>query len=221
MSNFDNHIYTDNRRQFMDLRNQKVANLEFDVVAIGDSITEGLNMSRFELVDYTLLNSGISGDISQLLNKRLVGDCLVFKPKIVLLMVGINDVRNFFNKMDYIYRPQTEGELKTQLVTNTLSIIEQLQTAGSKVIYTQILPINEIEKNNGYINNFIDAVNAEISSKLNEQVTVISSAHFKNKVNWLDLNLTYDGLHLNELGYQLWCQLIDQHIKQCKESGKL
>lgn len=213
---FSNHIYTDNRRLFMNNRNQKINQKQFEVVAIGDSITEGLNLNRFEYIDYTWLNSGISGDISTLLKERVEADCLVFNPKIVSLMIGINDIRNFFNKMDYIYRPESEAQLKQELISNTLAIIEKLLGLGIKVVYTQILPVNEIEKNNGYVNQFIDTINKEIEELLDGRVTIIKTDSFKNQVNSLDLNLTYDGLHLNELGYQNWCSRLNAEINKIR-----
>lgn len=216
---FSNHIYTDNRRLFMNDRNQKLSDAQFEVVAIGDSITEGLNLNRFEYIDYTWLNSGISGDISTLLNARLEADCLAFKPQIVSLMIGINDIRNYFNKMDYIYRLESEAQLKQELIANIVKTVEELLELGIKVVYTQILPVNEIEKNNGYINQFIDCINDQIKALLANRVAIIETRSFKNKVNSLDLNMTYDGLHLNELGYQNWCQLLNDEIKKIKQGG--
>lgn len=211
---FSNHIYTDNRRVFMNKRNQQLATHQFEVIAIGDSITEGLNLNRFQYVDYTWLNSGISGDISTLLTERVSVDCLDFKPQVVSLMIGINDVRNYFNKMDYIHKLDSEVELKSTLIASTTEIVSKLKAANIEVIYTQILPVNELEKNNGYINQFIDEINLELYDQLKDDVTIIKSNSFKNEVNNLDLNLTYDGLHLNELGYQVWCEQLNKEIRR-------
>ncbi|WOO88401.1 GDSL-type esterase/lipase family protein [Mollicutes bacterium LVI A0078] len=211
---FSNHIYTDNRRVFMNKRNHNLASHQFEVVAIGDSITEGLNLNRFQYVDYTWLNSGISGDISTLLTDRVSVDCLDFKPQVVSLMIGINDIRNYFNKMDYIHKLSSEDELRKVLISSTLEIVSKLIAANVEVIYTQILPVNEVEKNNGYINQFIDEINLELYNELKDDVTIIKANSFKNEVNNLDLNFTYDGLHLNELGYQVWCELLNKEVRR-------
>ncbi len=200
----DNFKYTDNAYYLRQIRNDKLKDKNIDMICIGDSITEGLNLNRHAYINFSWLNTGLGGDISSLMLKRLDDDCLNYNPKVVSLLIGINDIRNYFTKMDYIYNVSSEEELINLVVSNYKLILDKL--SGKKVILTQILPINEDDKNSTYINSIINNINDQIFMLLSnyDNIYVIKNDVFKNRLLNLDLNLTYDGLHLNDYGYSIW-----------------
>ncbi len=217
--NLTKHKYTDSRRPFMNARNSRISGNKFDFVLLGDSITEGFNLQRFGYIDFSILNSGISGDITTLMKQRLNEDVTPFSPHIVSFMGGINDIRNYFHNMDYEYQFSSEQALFDGVVDNIVSILTQLDNAGIKTIYNEILPVNELDFNNPYVNQFIGRVNASIIDKIsNLDCIIIPNKSYCNEAGNLDLNLTYDGLHLNEYGYQKWFDLLSVELKNCKEN---
>jgi lysophospholipase L1-like esterase len=79
----------------------------------------------------TLAISGIGGNNTVDLLKRIDKDCLNYKPDLTILMVGTNDM----NSRKHIPLPQYE--------TNVREIIEKVQKVGSKILLMNVLPVYE------------------------------------------------------------------------------
>lgn len=161
-----------------------------EVVAFGDSITEGANWN--ELIHGTkVINRGISGDTSFGLVKRL-HQVTKLSPKIVFIMVGVNDFGYGVNVDD--------------VFLNYKKIVEVLTQRGIIVVVHSTL----------YSSKKYRLVNSKINL-LNEK---LSEYCLSNNFEYLDLNETlspdgflkeintYDGIHLSAEGYLAWATMI-------------
>ncbi|WP_315788188.1 SGNH/GDSL hydrolase family protein [Fischerella sp. JS2] len=141
------------------------------------------------------LNQGISGDTSSGVLKRLSAFAKT-KPSVIYVMVGINDLR--------------QGKSNETILSNYRLIIRRLRQnhPESIIIIQSILPSRLSTIPNNRIRT------------LNHQLALIAQ---KEGVNYLNLyswfadfegnlreDLTTDGLHLSENGYEVWRSAIER-----------
>ena len=84
----------DERRMEFDCKNQTIIQKEcpVDIVFIGDSITQMWELEAyFHQYHLMILNRGIGGDRTKSFLHRFYADAIQLKPKMVMIMVGIND----------------------------------------------------------------------------------------------------------------------------------
>lgn len=166
------------------------------IVMVGDSLTENGEWGEL-LPKYQTLNRGISGDTVKGLARRLE-EIVSRKPKIVLGLVGVNDI--------------ARGMCAQELVSHIQSIAARLQAEDIAVVWQSVLytaPPRTIS------NEMI----AETNALLNDGLSATG-------VNYLDLNsvlsrqkmlcpeVSEDGLHLNGEGYRRWADLIELWLNQ-------
>ncbi len=172
---------------------------------IGDSMTEGFDLQRILKQD-NLVNMGIGGDFTSGVLKRL--DLVnQLQPKKIFIMIGIND----------ILKQVPQERIKSQYEQIILSLIKQCPQA--QLYVQENLPTRGIgntdAKNRQYIeqtkdlSQFLQNVCAEHAVTFIPLYTL-----FESPVDQLNPSLTYDGLHLNEAGYQVWARAILPFIEK-------
>lgn len=140
---FGKAVSADSRRMDFDFANEQVLYLKKrpDILFIGDSITQlwDLNASFGESGKF-LVNRGISGDTSEYMLKRFDADVIQLKPKLVILMVGTNDITATHN--DPWWR--TTGEDKETVLINTQNniraMVEKCKANNIEVALCSIIP---------------------------------------------------------------------------------
>ena len=175
-------------------------------VFYGDSIT-----NRFVLLkqNKNVVNLGVGGDKTTELIGRVL-DVIREKPNKLFIMVGVNDYlvkkaywQEFFN----INFEVTYNALITLLTDNlrntSFTLLSILPVSMNKPFDTLVLYNKELDEINKYI--------SEIASKYNLNYLDISNS-FKDKNNFLNPQYTEDGVHLNNLGYKVYYNLIKDLI---------
>ena len=191
------------------------------IVFLGNSITQGLLRHTDKLLSNNIVNRGISGDHTNGVLARLK-EVINYKPKAVFILIGVNDLFE-----DNRSKPERTPEY---IAKNILLICKEIKN-GSK--YTQIfiqtiLPINNkqylskkpnieflFDNYSPSINEQIDEVNKIIKSDSSLNVINLHSA-FLNEDLQLNQKFSTDGVHLNELGYQNWIDIINPILKEIK-----
>ncbi len=165
-----------------------------DIVLLGDSITEGGNDWSEKLDVTNVKNRGISGDITYGVLQRLE-EIIESKPQKVFVLIGVNDL---FNYVAHEGIPSVE-----YVENNIIKICKQIRKRSPKTtVYLQsLLPTATAE-----VNKEILKVNTTIkkSEALGLYQVIDLYASFVNKKGFLKEAFTYDGLHLNEKGYEVW-----------------
>ena len=168
-----------------------------DIVFLGNSITAGGNDWSERLNYPNIKNRGIGGDTTDGVLAR-IDEIIYFKPIAVFLLIGINDIWN--NGSPSIPSPEYIGN-------NINNIVEFIKgnCPETKIYVQTILPIEKeifIES--------IKKVNKIIkSNQINEKYEVIDLYSLFANENGLMINeLSTDGIHLNEKGYQKWVEFI-------------
>ncbi|MDJ0798298.1 MAG: GDSL-type esterase/lipase family protein [Calothrix sp. MO_167.B12] len=135
------------------------------------------------------LNQGISGDTSTGILKRL-SYFSATRPHTIYIMAGINDLRR--------------GTKAKTIINNHRLIIRRLRRTHpqAEIIIQSILPT----RRPNLPNNYIRYINKQLAIAAQQE-----GATFVNIHNWftdfqgnLRTELTTDGLHLSEEGYEVW-----------------
>jgi len=168
-----------------------------DIVFLGNSITEsGKDWSK-RLNYPNIRNRGIGGDVTDGVLARL-DEIIYFKPKAVFLLIGINDLWNN-NSPD---NPSAE------YIANNIIKISQVinaQTPKTKIYIQTVLPIEKEKFKNNIlkVNEIITA-----NEKDNPYQTIDLYSIFVNENGLIKKDLSTDGVHLNEKGYDAWVDFI-------------
>ncbi|MDB5119097.1 MAG: hypothetical protein JWN56_315 [Sphingobacteriales bacterium] len=173
------------------------------IIFLGNSITEMGDWKKLT-GDTTVINQGISGDITYGVLKRL-DDVIIRKPSKIFILIGINDIGKDIPP--------------AVIADNYRKIINQInsESPSTKVYVQSILPVNPQVKN--FPQHYdkpekIAQSNALIKKvALNLNCTFINLIPlFSDKQGRLKNNLTKDGLHLTSDGggYDLWINYLKQ-----------
>ena len=191
-----------NYKEVIEEFKEKPLNLN-DIVFLGNSITAGGNDWSERLNIPNIKNRGIGGDTTDGVLARL-DEIIYFKPKAVFLLIGINDLWN---------NPQTDSSIK-RIGNNIHKIANHISKKSPKtIIYVQtVLPVKkEIYKNQIISLNQIIKNNA---SNSNSYSVIDLYSIFVNDSGLIIDELSYDGVHLNEKGYDHWVKFIRPIIDQ-------
>lgn len=171
------------------------------VVFLGNSITEGGNDWGNRLKISNAVNRGIGGDTTLGIIGR-IGEIKFFKPKAVFLLIGINDLWN--------NDPKTPS--KNTIKKNILTIVKSIKKASpeTKIFLQTILPTSK-KIYNLKIKSINDFLKRNEQKSLYRIVDLYSI--FVNDKGYIKEDLTTDGIHLNEKGYEEWTKFIKPLIK--------
>jgi CubicO group peptidase (beta-lactamase class C family)/lysophospholipase L1-like esterase len=187
--------------QFMD----EPAITSKDIVMLGNSLTEGGGDWGKRLGKDNVINRGISGDEVMGVYDRL-HQILPGKPAKLFLLIGVNDVSHDLSTDSIVYR-----------IDQTLTRIQK-ESPDTKVYLQSLLPIDESFNRYKRLANKtyqIPEINARLEALAKEKKITFINLYplFTEKgTNVLRKELTNDGLHLNDKGYQIWVDAIKKKM---------
>lgn len=175
------------------------------VIMLGNSITEGGDWKKL-LTDTTIINRGISGDVTFGVLNRLE-EITKRKPSKVFLLIGINDLSR-----------NTPIEV---IIENIFTITYRIRAASPKTQFfvQSILPLNESFQN--FPTQFrgkqeqVNHINTQLSKYADKMKYTYIDLHskFTNKDGNLEARYATDGLHLTAAGYQNWSSILKPYLK--------
>ena len=187
--------------QFMD----EPAITSKDIVMLGNSLTEGGGDWGKRLGKEHVINRGISGDEVMGVYDRL-HQILPGKPAKLFLLIGVNDVSHDLSTDSIVYR-----------IDQTLTRIQK-ESPETKVYLQSLLPIDESFNRYKRLTNKtyqIPEINARLEALAKQKKITFINLYplFTEKgTNVLRKELTSDGLHLNDKGYQIWVDAIKKKM---------
>ncbi|MBU0697767.1 MAG: hypothetical protein KKE39_14760, partial [Bacteroidetes bacterium] len=175
-------------------------------IFFGDSMTENLQTCLNN--SDSILNMGIGGDFSEGLIER-ASDVTRLSPDNLFIMIGVNDVladlpvtqiqKNYEMLIDII---KTQSPKTTIFIQSTLPV--RSMTGKSRFM-------RRCNTNIASLNNFLYKLTEE------KRITYIDMySTFLNTDNDLKIELTTDGIHLNQKGYSIWKNYLNQYLKMPK-----
>ncbi len=176
-----------------------------DYLFLGDSITEALDTSVFESFG-TIVNAGISGLTTEVL-LFLIDECVIkFAPKHVFLMIGTNDLGN------------TSMKSPRQIALNIKTIVEHINhNLETTITLISPLPCDESKHGVGIRSNaMLKLIFSEAKALLDHQVSYIDCFNLFTINGNTNKSLYVDGLHLNQLGYNKYIDVIKSFMNTLK-----
>jgi lysophospholipase L1-like esterase len=176
------------------------------VVFMGDSITDAWGRTRGKFFPgKPYVNRGISGQTTPQMLIRFRPDVIDLKPKLVVILAGTNDIAGNTGPMTL---EQIEG--------NLLSMAQLAQANGIRLVLASVLPVcdcftsqtprrppQKIVALNQWIKNYCDRTGA---------VYLDYYSAMLDEHGMLKKDLTSDGLHPNDAGYEVMSPLAAQAI---------
>ncbi len=179
---------------------------ESRVVFMGDSITDGWGRhygTFFPGKPY--VNRGISGQTTPQMLIRFRPDAIALKPKVVVFLAGTNDIAG------------NTGPMTLEAIEDNLASMAELATANNiRVVLGSVLPV-------------CDYIKPQMERRPPEKIVALNSwmQDYASKNNFVYLDyysamlddkqmlrreLTYDGLHPNDAGYDVMSPLAEKAI---------
>ena len=168
-----------------------------DIVFLGNSITWGGKDWSKRLKHPNIRNRGIGGDVTDGVLAR-IDEIIYFKPKAVFLLIGINDLWN----------NNSPNNPSAEYIANNIIQIAQVinaETPKTKIYVQTVLPIEKEQYKTSIlkVNEIIKA-----NEKENPYQIVDLYSIFVNENGLIRKELSTDGIHLNEKGYDAWVEFI-------------
>jgi lysophospholipase L1-like esterase len=180
------------------------------VVFMGDSITEGWHIGdSFPGKPY--INRGISGQTTPQMVLRFHQDVIGLKPKVVIVLAGINDIAG------------NTGPMTLEETENNLAAMAEMAAANQiKVVLCSVLPAFDFPWHPGMtpapkvvaLNEWIKAYAAEKG-----HVYVDYYSTMKDERGGLPATLSSDGVHPLPAGYAMMAPLAEAGIEKALKAG--
>lgn len=177
------------------------------IVFMGNSITEGWidhNPEFFKNKGY--VNRGISGQTTPQMVLRFRQDVLDLKPKVVVILAGINDIAG-----------NTGPSTQKMIEDNIYSMADLAKSHGIKVVLSSVLPAYDFPWAPGLEpSQKVISLNNAVKhyAELNDHVYLDYFSNMVDSKNGLMEIYTYDGVHPNALGYQIMGPLAKAAIQK-------
>ena len=100
--------------------NAEYDDYEVDVAFIGDSLTDGYDLAKY-YPQYVTANRGIGGDTTFGLEERLQVSLYDLKPKVVVMLIGANNMDSMFENYESILKSLKENLPRSKIVLLSLT----------------------------------------------------------------------------------------------------
>jgi lysophospholipase L1-like esterase len=178
------------------------------VVFMGDSITDfwGRRNGKF-FPGKTYVNRGISGQVTPQMLLRFRQDVIYLRPRVVVILAGTNDIGGSL------------GPIPTDATKNNLiSMIELAHANQIRIVLSSLTPVSD------YLAPQTPKRPPERILELNRWMKTYAAQHKAVYLDYytkmiddkgmLPANLTVDGLHPNDAGYEIMAPLAEEAIRK-------
>lgn len=186
---------------------------------IGDSIVkQGERFSGFlrllrsmKYPDIIIKSRGINGDTAAGVKLRIEQDVKYHKPDIVYLSIGINDVWKKYNGDTGLSSAKDPSHLlKKQFKHDINDIITTVETLGAQIVLCTPTIIELNTEHDKILEEYVDIIRSIAKEKQVDLIDV--RQHLQNNLVFFNKDFTSDGVHLNDLGNELFAQVVNKHI---------
>lgn len=112
--------YYDSKIALYEKENTECEPYETDIAFVGDSLTDGYDIERY-YPEYVVKNRGIGGDTTHGLLDRLDISLYDLKPKVIVMLIGANNLKTMFEDYEGIVKGITQNLPETHLVICSLT----------------------------------------------------------------------------------------------------
>ncbi len=185
------------------------------VVFMGDSITDGWGKKYGQFFPgKPYINRGISGQTTPQMLIRFRPDVIAHNPKVVVILAGTNDIGG-----------NTGPTTLEAIEDNLMSMVDLAHANGINVVFSSVMPV-------------CDYIKPQTARRSPEQIIALNTwmkeYAAKKGLVYLDYytpmlddkqmlkqELTFDGLHPNDAGYEVMRPLAEKAVATALKMGKL
>ena len=172
-----------------ELENEQVDDYEVDVAFVGDSLTDGYNLDAY-FPDIVTSNRGIGGETTIGLEKRLKVSIYDLKPKVVVMLIGGNNLKTMFDNYEKIVKCIKENLPETEVVLLSLTAMGKDWKHKNEIAALNNVKIKMIADK-------YDCFYVDLFTPLYDLST-----------NELYADYTVDGAHFTQKGYEVVTETI-------------
>jgi lysophospholipase L1-like esterase len=184
------------------------------VVFMGDSITEGWHFDAaggvFASKPY--INRGISGQTTPQMVLRFHQDVIALQPKVVVILAGTNDIAG------------NTGPMTLEETENNIAAMAEMAAQNHiQVVLCSVLPAFDYPWRPGLTPApKIDAINAWMKDYAAQHGHVYVDHHtaMKDARDGLPANLSHDGVHPTQAGYDVMAPLVEAGIADAMKAER-
>lgn len=174
--------YYDEKVARFEEENKSIIPGETDVVFLGDSLTDGCDLSLY-YPEYTTLNRGIGADTTVGLEKRLDVSVYAVKPKVVVMLIGVNNISTMFDNYEKILISLKENLPQSKIILVSLTSMGGTWGKNNNLAAFNNVKIRALAEKYGF--EFVDVYTPLLNFETNE----------------IYEEYTSDGGHLTHEGY--------------------
>jgi len=196
------------------LREIEEGNRDFDIVLIGDSITDWWPRNGAEsyagFSHWKPLNLGVASEGTEHVLYRIThGELDRIRPKVVMILIGTNNLGR---------SPDEKPEWTAEGVKKIVSVVRS-KCPHAKILLLAILPCASSPDHP--IRSRIDAVNRLIAPIANNRTVFFMNIgdRFVDAQGNLKTDLMPDQLHPNAAGYQLWMEAVKPTLSKLMQDS--
>ena len=164
--------------------NERYDDYEMDIAFLGDSLTDGYPLEQY-YPQFKVTNRGIGGDTTIALQERLQTSVLDLKPKVIVMLIGANNLPTMFDNYEQILQTFQQELPQTKVVLLSLTSMSGDWAHKNELAAYSNVKIKLLAQKYGY--EFVD----------------LFSPLLDLKTGMLKEEYTYDGGHLTHAGYEV------------------
>lgn len=174
-----------------------------NIVFLGDSITKLYDLDKY-YPDNNVVNSGVSGDVSEDILSDMYNRVYRYNPSKIFLLIGTNQLVN---------------DSEEEIIEQIFKIIDEIHNNNpiASVYLESIYPVNNNIEKSPAKNRDNDKI-IEINNKLKENCKKYKYEYvdiytkLKDSNDNLKEEYTEDGLHLSDKGYEVVTDILKKYL---------
>ncbi len=179
--------------------NQEFSDFEVDVAFLGDSLTDGYDLKKY-YPQFVTANRGIGGETTFGLEKRMTLSAYELKPKLVVMLIGGNNLDTMFDNYENLIAGLTENLPDTKVVLLSLTAMGADWAYKNPLAAYNNVKIKLLAEEYGYV--YIDLYSLLLDTDTNEIKAIY----------------TNDGVHLTHEGYTVLTQALTPVLQTLVQS---
>ena len=176
--------YLDKKLALYAAENEKYADYQVDVAFLGDSLTDGYPVEEF-YPQFTVSNRGIGGDTTFTLQARLQTSVLDLKPKVIVMLIGGNNLPTMFDNYEQILQTFAQQLPQTKVIMVSLTSM-----SGDWAHKNETAALNNVKLR-------------LIAQQYGHEFVDVFTPLFDLQTGMLKAEYTTDGAHLTHAGYDV------------------
>lgn len=175
-----------------------------NVVFLGDSITNYYDLDKY-YPENNVVNSGISGNVANDILSDMYNRVYKYNPSKVFLLIGTNQI--------------PIGDSDDKIIDGIKHIIDEIREnrPHAKIYVESIYPVNK-KINENKVKNRENKRIVKLNMKIKKLTKKLDYVEYINVYDSLldgevlNKDYSYDGLHLNDKGYEIVTDVLKNHI---------